>query len=95
VWNQDGEQIQVFEVGQLFVTSATFSPDGSAILVGVVAGEDTAPDVVERVADVRGITRIYSCDLCASFEDLLALAESRVTRELTPEELATYLGQTA
>jgi WD40 repeat protein len=95
VWNQDGEQIQVFEVGQLFVTSATFSPDGSAILVGVVSGEDTAPDVVERVADVRGITRIYACDMCASFEDLLALAESRVTRELTAEERAAYLGSSA
>ena len=94
VWNLEGEQIQVFQVGQLFVTSAMFSPDGSAILVGVVAGEDTAPDVVERVADVRGITRIYACDLCASFEGLLTLAETRVTRELTPQERATYLGET-
>ena len=92
VWNGEGEQIQVFEVGQLFVTSASFSPDGDNILVGVVSGEDTAPDVVEHDVDVRGITRIYSCDLCASFEQLLLLAESRVTRSLTPEERATYLG---
>jgi WD40 repeat protein len=95
VWNADGEQIQVFEVGQLFVTSASFSPDGGSILVGVVSGEDTAPDVVEHDVDVRGITRIYSCDLCESFEQLLLLAESRVTRELTPEERATYLGASA
>ena len=93
VWNREGEQIQVFEVGQLFVTSAAFSPDGDNILVGVVSGEDTVPDVVERDVDVRGIARIYSCDLCASFEQLLLLAESRVTRELTHEERATYLGQ--
>ncbi len=93
VWNLDGEQIQVFDVGQLYVTSASFSPDGSEILVGVVHGQDTVPgDVVERDVDVRGITRIYVCDVCVSFEDLLHLAEARVTRQFTAEERATYLG---
>ena len=92
VWNAEGEQIQSFDVGQLFVTSASFSPDGSQILVGVVAGEDTVLDVVEHDVEVRGITRIYLCDVCVSFEELLDVAEARVTRQFTAEERATYLG---
>ena len=45
---------------------------------------------IEKVTP--GGARIFLCDVCGSFDELLALARERVTRELTPEERATYLG---
>lgn len=91
VWNREGEQIQVYQAGGLFVTSAMFSPDGTHVLVGVVIGQDTVPDVVEHDVEVRSTTRVYSCEICLRFDELLHLAESRITRGFTPEERATYL----
>jgi hypothetical protein len=35
--------------------------------------------------------QIYACEICGSIEDLLALACTRVTRELTREEREKYL----
>ena len=35
--------------------------------------------------------QIYACEECGSIEDFLALARTRVTRELTPEEREKYL----
>jgi hypothetical protein len=34
-----------------------------------------------------------TCDLCIELDRLVPLARERVTRELTPEERATYLGE--
>ena len=42
-----------------------------------------------------GGTRIYRCEVCTDFEGLVALARSRITRELTAEESQIYLGETA
>lgn len=35
--------------------------------------------------------QIYACEICGSVGDLLALARTRVTRELTREEREEYL----
>jgi WD40 repeat protein len=42
-----------------------------------------------------GPARLTSCDVCGTVDDLLAVAEARGTRELTPEERRRYLGETA
>jgi WD40 repeat protein len=57
------------------VTKTEFSADGNRVLI----------------ASTDGKARIYSCEVCASIGDLLALAQKRVTRELTPEERDKYL----
>ena len=59
------------------VTKAVFSPDGKLI----------ATSSWDRAA------RIYSCLVCAPFNDLLSIARSRVTQTLTPEERARVLGE--
>ena len=35
--------------------------------------------------------RIYACEVCRPIQDVLALARTRVTRGLTPEEREKYL----
>jgi WD40 repeat protein len=57
------------------VWSAAFSPDGKYIVTG--SYDKTA--------------RIYACEVCRPIQDVLALARSRVTRGLTPEEREKYL----
>ncbi len=57
------------------VESAAFTPNGKWVVTG--AGDGTA--------------RIHACEACGSLKDLLVLAPSRVTRELTPEERKKYL----
>jgi WD40 repeat protein len=52
-----------------------FSPDGRRI---AVSGWD-------------GAVRIFECDVCGSLKDLVALADSRITRQLTPEERVQFL----
>lgn len=42
----------------------------------------------------QGLVRIYGCDVCRSFDDLLWLARSRVTRQLTTDKRAEYLSGT-
>ena len=44
------------------------------------------------VAGPNGVVRA-TCDLCVGIDELLPLARERVTRSLTPDERATYLGQ--
>jgi WD40 repeat protein len=57
------------------VVSAAFSPDGKFVVT----------------ASVDYTARIYSCEVCGSLDDLLVLAGTRVTRELTPVEREKYL----
>jgi len=57
------------------VTSAVFSADGKTLLT----------------ASKDGVARIFPCALCGSLQDLLALAQNRVQRELTCEERQAYL----
>jgi WD40 repeat protein len=54
---------------------------------------DFSKDATRRVVigSADGKARIYSCEVCASLGDLLALAQKRVTRDLTPEESEKYL----
>ena len=59
------------------LTTAGFSPDGKRI---VTASED-------------GTARIFGCDVCASLDDLLAIARSRLSRELTAAEREQYIGE--
>jgi hypothetical protein len=55
-------------------TTAAFSPDGSRIATGTAFGQ----------------VLVHSCEVCGSVTELLAVARSRVTRSLTPEERAKY-----
>jgi len=57
------------------VNSAAFNPDGKFV---VTASRD-------------GTAQIYACEVCGPIEDLLALAHTRIARELTPEERVKYL----
>jgi WD40 repeat protein len=61
--------------GELSVRGASFSPDGKSLLA---AGNDDT-------------TRIYAWETFAPLEDLLALARTRITRDLTSEEKKKYL----
>jgi WD40 repeat protein len=60
---------------QRSVRAASFSPNGRSLLV---SGSDAT-------------TRIYSWEMFAPLEDLLALGRTRVTRELTTDEKKKYL----
>jgi WD40 repeat protein len=55
--------------------SLAFTPDRDAILAG----------------DAAGKVRVYSCDACLPADALLDLARGQATRELTPQERATYV----
>ena len=58
------------------VTNASFSPDGKYVLT----------------TSLDNVARVFSCDICASIDETLELAKKRVTRSLTTEERAKYLG---
>src|SRR5262249_14350127 len=57
-------------------TQGTFSDAGNPTLVAT--GWGTVVDVI-------------ACDVCGSFDDVLALSETRVTRGLTPAERSIFL----
>jgi len=59
------------------VRDAVFSPNGRAVLT----------------ASMDGTARVFSCDVCGSTAQLLALAHTRVTQSLTPVERRQYLHQ--
>lgn len=57
------------------VHSAAFSPDGKRVVT----------------AEANGAARIYSCEVCVPVEELLSLAERRLTRGFMPEERKMFL----
>jgi WD40 repeat protein len=94
-----------FGPGGQFV--ATAGDDGNARIWEVATGRllatlwgspstlmdvDFAPNGRAVVAAGFGdAARVYTCDVCGSLDDLLAFADRRVRRELTPAERALYL----
>ena len=93
VWTSDGTEIERVQPAEFVVTSARFSDDGRRILVGGLVGSRAVPSSVYDPVH-RSLVRIYDCDVCRPFDELVALARSRVTRQLTPAERAEYLGET-
>jgi WD40 repeat protein len=82
--------------------AATVAPDGVVRYWDAVSGEvlGSVPGGADLISFGRGGSLIVAgadgafratCDQCAGFDELLALARERVSRELTPEERATYL----
>ena len=94
VWTAEGTQIEQLEPAEFVVTTAEFSDDGRQILVAGLVGASSLPTSVGYDPDHRSLVRIYDCDVCRPFDELVALASFRTIRQLTPEERATYLGQT-
>jgi WD40 repeat protein len=70
------ELLSVFASHDASLTQASFSPDGRLI----------------TVADLKGVVNVYSCSMCgAGTKELLDLAESRKSRELTTNERRRFL----
>lgn len=57
-------------------TTAVFSPDGTRVATGTAWGQ----------------VLLHSCEVCGSVADLLVRARSRVSRTLTADERARYVG---
>lgn len=78
VWEWHAEANPVvFDGFNASVEDITFSPDG------------------QRLATARGngTVTVWHCEVCGPIEQTLALADQRVTRELTPEERKTFLNE--
>jgi WD40 repeat protein len=56
-------------------TGVAFSPDGQQI----------------ASSSFDATVRVWTCEVCGPIEEVLALAEQRITRELTCEEQETFL----
>ncbi len=77
VWDwMGGDRAVALRGHRLGVFSAAFSPDDQHRIVS--AGND-------------GTVRVWNCAVCGPIEEVLALADERVTRELTCDERATFL----
>lgn len=100
-----GKQLAVLLGHSQLVIEVAASPDGRYVAT-VSAGEirvwDRAGELIETIPfggfvgwlDGQTLlvgTRVYRCEVCAGVDALVELAKSRLTRELTPEERATYL----
>jgi len=80
VWEAEtGRTIVVIRGHSDEVWSASFSPDGRFVVT----------------ASFDKTARIYACEVCRPIQEVLALARTRVTRSLTPEERAKYLHEAA
>ena len=94
-WSPDGSQVVAgFDDGALRVWDvasgeelATFAVDRSAILDVAFAGDGRIAATVEKSI----VLDVFSCDVCGSTDDVIALARTRVTRELTPDERVRFL----
>jgi WD40 repeat protein len=91
VWTVDGREIQRVQVAEFIATTARFSADGTEILVGGLTGARPVPVETGYDPPHGGVVRIYDCDVCRSFDELVELARSRVTRRLTDSERASYV----
>jgi WD40 repeat protein len=79
MWNADtGELVRILYQHTDDVTDASVSPDGKWI----------------ATASADGTAQIFPCDVCGSLDELLALAQARVTRDLTCQERVTFLHET-
>ena len=88
-YDRDGRLIATVDgTGTLRIWSAT---SGDVLLVLRDARQaDMSPDG-RRVLVSGDRARIHDCDVCGELDELLALAERRVTRELTQAERERYL----
>jgi len=76
IWDgATGELLATYQAGDDGVNWATFSPDGLRI----------------ATAGVDGTIRIFRCTVCGAPDEVLALAGTRVTRTLSPDERVRYL----
>jgi WD40 repeat protein len=91
VWTADGREIQAIRAAEFIVTTVRFSPDGGQILVGGLTGSRPVPVETGYDPPHGGVVRIYDCDVCLPFDELVELARSRVTRQLTAVERSTYV----
>jgi WD40 repeat protein len=56
-------------------------------LQAIVNGDTTR---VAAADSTEGVVRVWDCEVCGPIDDVIALAETRATRELTPEEEETF-----
>ena len=79
IWDAaTGEELATIRTGRPRVYGAAYSVDGTRLLV----------------AQSGGSAEVYRCDRCGTADEMLALAKSRVTRQLSPEERSAYLHET-
>ncbi|MGH3012196.1 MAG: toll/interleukin-1 receptor domain-containing protein [Gaiellaceae bacterium] len=71
----DGRTVPLFGDVRERVADVVFAPDERAVLAALE----------------NGVVRRFACDICSSFDDLLALAGERVTRPLSPDERRLFL----
>jgi len=71
----NGKRILEFGSADNARTSVAFSQDGARVATGTTGGQ----------------VLVYPCEVCGSAADLVALARSRVTRALTPDERKRYI----
>jgi WD40 repeat protein len=91
VWSLDGEELARYRAAELMVNSAVFAADGRTILVSTAEGITNAPPGVPLKKVTTGGAKLFACEICVSYDDLLALARSRVTRQLTADERQRFL----
>jgi WD40 repeat protein len=95
VWDIEGDELHRYAASEFLVTSAGFSPDGGSVLLSTADQISLAVAGLPSREETSGKARVFDCDLCRTYPDLLELGRSRVTRELTAEERAIYLGGSA
>ncbi|MGH8932110.1 MAG: WD40 repeat domain-containing protein [Egibacteraceae bacterium] len=97
-FNPDGDRIASAGAGGT-VRIWPAAGDGDPVILsghdGAVYGVAFSPDG-QRIASAGsdGTVRIWQCEVCGSIEELLTLADQRVTRELTCEERRAFLYET-
>ena len=91
VWDLSGTQLASYPVASLVASSARFLGDDSHLLVTSEEGANFTSDPVPDVQS--GAVSLYTCEVCAPRDDLLALARQRATRALTAEEESTLLAE--
>jgi WD40 repeat protein len=78
IWNTTGGQAVHISGHSAAVCIVMFHPDGQRLATG----------------HSDGTARIWHCEACLPIDQILKLAETRTTRQLTPEERRRYLHET-